>query len=104
MREGNSRAPIPPTSIIVACPDTIKGDSVTVNSRLLSAHLSRRSAIKATAAASTVVALGLQTSTAFAGPVPAVAVSSTVSRIREVDFDDKPIDPAFVQAGGWGTS
>ena len=76
-----------------------------MNSRLLSTHLSRRTAIKATAAASTVIALGLHTGTAIAESVPAAAAATgALDRIRETDFDDTPIDPAFVQAGGWGTS
>ncbi len=78
-----------------------------MNSRLLTAHLTRRNAIKATAAASAVVALGLQTGTAAAAAAPAPAAvpgGATLNGIREADFDDKPIDPAFVQAGGWGTS
>lgn len=76
-----------------------------MNSNLLNAHLSRRTALKTAAAATTVAALGVSTGTAAASPAPAAAAAGlTGGGIREADFDDKPIDPAFVQAGGWGTS
>jgi hypothetical protein len=76
--------------------------------RLLSAHLSRRSALIATAA-STVVALGgASACTAQTQQPDTTGQPSTTGQSdamgQEADFDDSPIDPGFVQAGGWGAS
>jgi kynurenine formamidase len=67
-----------------------------MNPLLLSAHLSRRSVLTAAATASAAIVLGSTTGTAQAQPADA--------RGQEADFDDTNIDPAFVQAGGWGVS
>lgn len=71
---------------------------------LLNANMSRRTAVLAGASATAVLALGSQGAAAAATTATPTAPATRPGTKPEADFDDTPIDPAFVQAGGWGPS